>query len=53
MLDRAGRLDYVAPWRGLATANQQAFDSNIYGQALANYLHEFGHLDPLAHRPNG
>lgn len=31
MLDRAGRLDYVAPWRGLATANQQAFDSDMYG----------------------
>ena len=53
MLDRAGRLDYVAPWRGLATANQQTFDSDMYGQALATYLHEFGHLDPLTHRPNG
>lgn len=37
MLDRDGRLDYVAPLRGLATANQQAFDSDMYGQALATY----------------
>ena len=46
MLDRAGRLDYVTPLRGLVTANQQAFDSDVYGQALATYLHELGHLDP-------
>ena len=48
MLDRDGRLDYVAPLRGLATANQQAFDSDTYGQALVTYRSFVGKTTPPA-----
>jgi len=48
MLDRGGRLDYVAPLRGLTTANQQVFDSDMYGQALATYRSFVGKTTPSA-----
>ena len=48
LLDRKGNLDYVAPLRGLAAANKQAFDSDIYSQALETYSSFVGKLTPPA-----
>lgn len=47
LLDREGNLDYVAPLRGLATADQQKFDSDIYSQALETYNSFVGKLTPV------
>ena len=47
LLDREGNLDYVAPLRGLAAANQQAFDSDTYSQALETYNSFVGKLTPV------
>ena len=46
VLSPKGNLDYVAPLRGLA-ANQQAFDSDSYRQALETYDSFVGKLTPV------
>ena len=46
LLDHEGNLDYVAPLRSLMAANQQAFDSDMYSQALETYNSFVGKLSP-------
>ena len=47
LLSPEGNLDYVAPLRGLAAANQQAFDSDMYSQVLETYNSFVGKLTPV------
>lgn len=44
-IDRAGRLNYLAPLRALAI-NQPSFDSDMYSQAVATYNSFVGKLSP-------
>ena len=47
LLSPEGNLDYVAALRGLAAANKQAFDSDMYSQVLETYNSFVGELTPV------
>ena len=47
LLSPEGNLDYVAPLRGLAAANKQAFDSDMYSQVLETYNSFVGKFTPV------
>jgi hypothetical protein len=51
MLSPDGNLDYVAPLRGLAAANQKSFDSDMYRQVLETYNSFVGKLTPVQASP--
>ena len=50
-LSPEGKMDYVAPLRGLADAKQQSFDSDIYSQVLETYNSFVGKLTPVQASP--